>query len=160
MVKQKSISEKEALKLGNAAAAKGNKAKAEKYFNAVLDKYPDNKDAIKGIKNLNPNNLYRDDLDELHELLKNHQYREVEVKAGLYLERYPEVAELWSLLGVAIGARSDHEQALSCFEKAAKLAPNNASVLFNLANSYNELGEDEKADEYLEKAKALQPVKH
>jgi len=148
MVKQKSISSEQALKLANAAAAKGNKADAEKYFNAVLVKYPDNKDAIKGIKNLNPNNLYRDDLDELQELLKKGQFKEVEVRAGLYLERYPEVQELWGLLGASIGTRGEHDKALPLFEKAAELSPDSANAQYNLANAYKATGDLDGAEKY------------
>ena len=145
MVKQKSISAEQALKLGKAAAAEGNKAEAEKYFNAVLVKYPDNKDAIKGIKSLNPNNLYRDDLDELKKLLKNGKYNEVETKAGMYLELYPEVSELYGLLGTSVGARGDHKQALTYFLKAAELSPFGSGVQYNLVLAYKSNGDIENA---------------
>ena len=48
MATDKTVSAKEALKIAEEAAAKGDREKAIKYYNAVLQKYPDNEKAIAG----------------------------------------------------------------------------------------------------------------
>ena len=70
MGNQKSLSTKDALKFAKKAEESGDKEKAQKYFEAILTKYPDNEEAVTGIKRLNPNSLFRSDIDELKELFK------------------------------------------------------------------------------------------
>ena len=136
MSKQKSFSAKQALEIALNAVEKGDKDKASKYFEAVLAKYPDNKDALDGYKRLNPNSLFRGDLDELKVLFNNAKFREVEIKSKMFLEKYPEVQELRTYLGATLGMRGEHAEALIHFIKAAELTPLNAGIQFNLGNSY------------------------
>ena len=121
MGNQKSLSTKDALKFAKKAEETGDKEKAQKYFEAILTTYPDNQDAVIGIKRLNPNSLFRSDIDELKELFKESKFWEVEVKCRNYLERYPEVQELYSLLGLVMGIKGAHSEALSHFKKAAEI---------------------------------------
>ena len=136
MSKQKSFSAKQALEIALNAVEKGDKDKASKYFEAVLAKYPDNKDALEGYKKLNPNSLFRSDLDELKVLFNKAKFREVEIKSKMFIEKYPEVQELRTYLGTTLGMRGEHAEALTHFIKAAELTPLNAGVQFNLGNSY------------------------
>ncbi|MDG1004747.1 MAG: tetratricopeptide repeat protein, partial [Emcibacteraceae bacterium] len=145
MGNQKSLSTKDALKFAKKAEETGDKEKAQKYFEAILTTYPDNEDAVIGIKRLNPNSLFRSDIDELKELFKESKFWEVEVKCRNYLERYPEVQELYSLLGLVMGIKGAHSEALSHFKKAAEITPLNVSVQFNLGNAFKFTGNNKLA---------------
>jgi len=135
MNKKKELTAEQALEMAQKAADAGNKTKAEKYYTAVLNKYPDNEEAIEGFKALNPNTLYRSDLDELKAALEANKFREVEVRAKMLLELYPDVFELYHYIGMALANQNKHIEALKMFRKAAELNPNNADAQFHLGNA-------------------------
>lgn len=136
MNKKKELSTEQALELAQKAADAGKKEKAEKYYNAILNKYPENQDAIHGIKALNPNTLFRSDLDELKAELEDKKFRDVEVRSKMYLDLYPEVFELYHYLGIALSNQNKHGEALPVLKKAAQLNPNDADVQFHLGTSF------------------------
>ena len=136
MTKNKELSAEQALELAKNEADAGNKKKAEKYYNAVLNKYPENKQAIDGIRALHPNTLFRSDLDELEEALQANKFKEVEVRAKMLLELYPEVYELFHILGVALSAQNKNLESLQMFKRAAELCPHSDNIQFNLGNAY------------------------
>lgn len=129
------LSAGQALEKAQKAADEGNKEKAEKYYNAILKKYPENEDAIKGFKALNPNTLFRSDLDELKAALEDKKFRDVEVRSKMLLELYPEVFELYHYIGIALAKQNKHSEALPMFRKAAILNPHDADAQFHLGNA-------------------------
>lgn len=129
------LSAKQALEMAQKAVDAGNKKKAEKYYTAVLNKYPENQDAIDGIKSLHPNTLFRSDLDELEKALEEKKFREVEVRANMLLELYPEVFELYHYLAIALSSQNKHLEALPLFKKAVVLNPHDKDAQFNLGNA-------------------------
>ena len=76
-------------------------------------------------------------------------------EAGLYkeAEKYYDLAfsfgessaEYWNRRGVLSFVTEKYEKAKECFEKAVSLQPNHADALYNLADTYDELGMAEKA---------------
>ena len=147
MNKKNELTANQALKLAVEAADSGDKKKAEKYFNAVLKSYPDNQDAINGIKALNPNNLYRSELDELKGLLKQGKFKEVVIRGNMLLERYTDVFELYHYVAVAMGSDGKHAEALPYFKRAAELNPHDVNAQFNLGNAFRTFGDHKKAIE-------------
>ncbi len=145
MSENKSISAEDALKLGQAAASKGNKEQAEKYFNAVLAKYPDHKEAIEQIHALNPGSLFQTDINELQKLFNEKQFREVEVRAKIKLDHFADVAVLNSLIGVALAMQGKFQESLSYLNKAVTLNTFDTNAHFNLGNSYKALQQSAKA---------------
>ncbi len=157
MARQKTLSAKEALDLADKSAASGDKEKAMKYYGAVLEKYPDNQDAMDGVRRLNPNALFRADLDELEVLYKAGNIKEVEVKAKMYIELYPDVYELHNLLGAALVAQLKPKEALPHLKKATELKPFNSVPFFNLANCYKTLGDYPSAIKNYQRTLELKP---
>ena len=145
MGKQISLTADEALGLANEAAANGDKEKAIKYYEAVLVSYPDHQDAMAGVRKLQPNALFRADLDELEKLYEDRKIGELEVKSKMYLELYPEVYQLRNLLGAALVIQGKHTEALPHLEKAVELMPLSAEPRFNMANVYKALGDEKNA---------------
>ena len=62
---------------------------------------------------------------------------------------------LFNNQGVNFFKSKQYEKAIESFEKAIKIAPQNISVLTNLAVTYNAIGKTEKAAEYLKKAEEI-----
>ncbi|MCC3861055.1 tetratricopeptide repeat protein [Pseudemcibacter aquimaris] len=145
MSNKKEFTAEQALEIAKNAADKGDKVKATKYFKAVLQKYPENQDAIDGIRALNPNALFQSDLDELKEMLKEGKFREVEVRCSMEIEKYPNVFELFHLLGIALGNQKKHKEALPAFKRAAELNSHDAHAQFNLGNAFNVVGDYKNA---------------
>ncbi len=157
MSKQKSISALQALELGKKAAASGNNDEAMKYFDAVVRKYPGHKEAIAEAKKINPNSLFRHELTELNDLFKKGQFREVEIKCKMLMERFPDVTELDELLGAALASQGKTEEALPFFEKAVSDNKFKASAHYNLGNTYKALSQFEKATQCYARAVELKP---
>ena len=86
-------------------------------------------------------------------------------EAGLYNEalKYYDIAffcgessaEYWNRVGVLSFVTEKYEKAKECFEKAVSLEPDHADALFNLSDTYDELGLSEKASETRVKYSAL-----
>ena len=64
-------------------------------------------------------------------------------------------AEYWNRVGVLSFVTGKYMKAKECFEKAVSLRPDYADALYNLADTYDELGMPEKAGEAREKYSAL-----
>ena len=145
MGKQQSISAEQALLEAEKAAKKGDKEKAMKYYEAVLVKHPDHQEAMDGVRRLHPNTLFRTDTDELEQLFKEQKFREVEVKAKVYLERYTEVYELVSVLGASLVALKKPEEAMGYLEKALEFRPFCIKSHYFMATAYKMLGSSQLA---------------
>lgn len=141
MSKKQEFTAEQALEIAKNAVDKGDKKKASKYFHAVLQKYPENQEAIDGIRALNPNALFRSDLDDLKQLLEEKKFREVEVRCSMEIEKYPHVYELYHYLGIALGNQKKHAEALGAFKRAAELNSHNVQAHYNLGNAFNANGD-------------------
>ena len=69
----------------------------------------------------------------------------------------PNDYEVLRLLGVAEGVGGNNEEALKWFEKAIEIMPEDAYANLNLATAYFNLGQVEKGNFFLEKAKMINP---
>jgi len=67
----------------------------------------------------------------------------------------PDDATLLENLGVAFGFKKDFKRSIEFFKKAIVIKPDEPQIYVNLANSYLNLGNKQKADEYRAKAKEL-----
>lgn len=141
MSKQNTLSADQALKHAEKALEKGDQKKAEKYFNAVLKKYPDNEKAISGLKAIYPNSLFRSDINALKDAHQAGRLKEVEVKSKMYLELYPDVPALLNLLAVSLADQKKFDEALPHFEKMVEANTLSASAHFNLANIQKSVGD-------------------
>lgn len=157
MSKNNSISAEQALDIAKSAAENGDKAKAEKYYHAVLKKYPEHQQAMKGIRNLNPDNLYGSDIDELHQLYYKEEFREVEVKTKMLLEKYEDVPDLLNLAAISLAAQEKFDEASLYFNKIVELNPKSPAGHFNLANVQKTTGDLDNAFKNYKKAIKLKP---
>lgn len=69
----------------------------------------------------------------------------------------PKDPETARLLGVANGVQGKHADAIQWFTKASELAPDNASLLWDLGLAYSAAGNDAKGQELRQKAVQLDP---
>lgn len=134
MSKQNTLSAEQALKHAAKALKNSDTEKAEKYYNAVLKKYPDNQEAISGLKKIYPNSLLRSDINELRVAYKEGKFREVEVRTKMYLDIYPDVPALLNLLAVSLADQKKFDEAVPYFEQMVELNSLSAAAHFNLAN--------------------------
>jgi len=63
----------------------------------------------------------------------------------------------WQNLGVAYAMKQQYNDALNAFTHVQQLKPNDAQSYMNLAITYQNLGEKDKADESFSKAFAIDP---
>ena len=65
--------------------------------------------------------------------------------------------ELYRLLGVAYGIKGDAQRAISYFEKARDLKPQEAGAYYNLAAAYYSAGRMDESEAAKEKMLSLDP---
>lgn len=68
------------------------------------------------------------------------------------LKIYPDAAALMVGLGDVHSARENWDEAVQQYEKAAVFAPNNGQIAYKLVTSYRQLGNSEKANDWLPQA--------
>lgn len=87
------------------------------------------------------------------EAFDNNQYEEAEPLLLTLLEGNPRgYADVFNKLGLICHHRGDYHQAASYFSKALSLNPKYTEASLNLAVTFNEMGEYEKASEVFSKA--------
>ena len=96
-------------------------------------------------------------LQKAIELHQNGALNEAERLYRQILATAPENADVWNLLGLVAQQRGLHEQAVECFERASKFAPQHFPIYFNAAVSYGALGQIEEAISAYQKVLALKP---
>jgi Flp pilus assembly protein TadD len=69
----------------------------------------------------------------------------------------PTNAEIWINLGVDRFAAGETVRALTCFEQAVRLAPQNCTGYYDLARCELKMGRPKQARQHLEKALQLEP---
>src|SRR5687767_1992510 len=70
------------------------------------------------------------------ELLGQGRFAEAEEALRRACAAQPNDAEAWQLLGYVLNQRSNTRDAIEAFERAVRLAPENADALYNLATAY------------------------
>jgi len=74
---------------------------------------------------------------------------------SLQLQEHPMT---WSHLGIIEAHEQNPEKAITCFEKAVALNPQNADLHYNLAQALKQAGKKSRAEQEFAKAAALNPV--
>ena len=121
---------------------KGDKKEFKKWFDLALD-------------NANSNSKGALALDCGLACFEAGLYKEAEKYFDTALSFGESSAEYWNSAGVLSFVTGKHEKAKECFEKAVSLEANHADALYNLADTYDELGLPEKALETKAKYSAL-----
>ena len=91
-------------------------------------------------------------------MLLNGQFREASNYAlKLFHTRPNLLAKDWFQLGLCLYQVNQYGKALSCFQQAVQLEPNNGLYQYNLATSYRNCGDKKQAAKHLELALSLEP---
>jgi len=77
--------------------------------------------------------------------------------ARMALEKDPQSADAYNILGAAFAGKGDVIQALESYRKALVLDPNHAETYYNLALIHGKMGEFKKAVEHCKKAVKIKP---
>ncbi len=81
--------------------------------------------------------------DQLFALFKAGHYTELEIRARMLLDRYPDSGVAWKGLGVALQMQG--KEALAALRKVTELLPEDAEAHFNLGNALQNHGQTEAA---------------
>ncbi|SEB05292.1 tetratricopeptide repeat protein [Rubrimonas cliftonensis] len=148
-----------------ALASKGEGDQARALFEKVLEAFPANERARKGLRKLIEGRAKPGDvdppqpiLDALNRLYGDSQHAMLESRLAPLLTSHPRSATLWNLQGVNQAAMERWRAAETAFRKVVDLAPNYAGGHNNLGNALHALGEDEAAAVSYERAVRLDPA--
>ena len=147
-----------ALSRANKALKKGNTEEAKLVFESILNVYPENLRAKKGMAKItNTPRQYAADLTSLSEKYQSGQFQEAVSEAENLLKQFHQNPSIWNLKGACHGKLSQFEEALSCFKQAALLKPDSASAYSNMGAIYREMNQLDNATTYFSQALGLDP---
>ena len=151
----------QAIKLAKNKVKNGSYQEAENIYQEILTKFPKNKKAIIGIRDLsnkvventsraqNPNKVQMQWLINLH---SQGQFNKASSKASQLLLEFPGSAELYNFIGSTNKSLGKLEEALVSYTKALSIKPNYAQAYYNMGNALAEKGDMEKARTAYKKA--------
>lgn len=158
------LSVDKALLKATSYTKKGEIVEAENLYRTVLQMYPNNKRAQKGLVALNKfsqstsrQDPPREIINQLVNLYNQNQLAEVIEQATPLTKQYPKAFIVWNILGTAAAQTGKLEKAINSFEKAISLKPNYAEAHNNFGNALKEQGRLEEAIEAFNKALLLKP---
>ena len=99
--------------------------------------------------------LPQGELGQLVALLHAGRYAELESRADLLLQRYPDSGITWKILGTALGVQA--KNALPALQKAVQFLPNDAEVYYNLGLALQHQGQLDAAVTSYRRALTLKP---
>ena len=155
----KKLSVDEALNRAKSYISIGETVEARKLYRVILNSFPNNKLALKGLRGLNQheryNNTYnpsKELVDQLINLYNQGQLSSVVIKAEALIKQYPKAFVIWNIMGVANIGLKKVEQAFKNFKKVIKLNPNYALAHNNIGNILRDQGKFDDAITSFKKA--------
>ena len=146
-------------------AKKGEVEEARKLYHNVLQAFPKNGRAQKGLEDLIKTKAtattQNPPQELLHELLahfQNGRYGDAEKLAAPITQEFPEHQFAWKVLGMVLGATGRKSQAEQAMQKAVALSPQDANTRNNLGVILQELGRLDEAEASFLQAIALKPA--
>ena len=98
-----------------------------------------------------------DETQKLQNYLKAKDFRTVVYGCEKLLNKFPNNAFLFNLLGLALHGNGNYLIAIDKFKRAIDLDPNFLPAKNNLANSYKAIGNFEKAEFYYKDVLKIKP---
>ncbi|WP_350333438.1 tetratricopeptide repeat-containing glycosyltransferase family protein [Coralliovum pocilloporae] len=145
---KKSVSLDRDLKKAAKLAAGGQIDEARVLYQALIDRFPENRRAREGLKRLSgPQASF---LDQMNDLIRRYKGGEIDepLNEALSLQAtMPEQPDLQTLIGALYAARHEHEQAIQYYRTSLALNPDQPNTLNNLGNALGAVGLHEKAVE-------------
>jgi tetratricopeptide (TPR) repeat protein len=146
-------------------ANKGQLDEAKQLYHRVLEAFPQNKQAKKGLRVLqkgqvnkkNPSGPSQAQVDAVISLYSQGQIQEALSASQMLIKDYPNTPLLYNISGACYQALGQLEEAVKSYEQALAIKPDYAEGHSNLGNALQELGQLEAAVKYLEKAIMIQP---
>ncbi|MHA1528200.1 MAG: tetratricopeptide repeat protein [Alphaproteobacteria bacterium] len=162
------LSVDQAVLRAESLANQGEPDKATQFYRAVLEKFPENKSAIEGLKSLErpkPNQEQivlnksptRKQINALIALYSQGRLQEALVQGTALAERYPDVPLIPNILGIVNAIMKRPEEAVTNYTKALQLEPDYVEAHNNLGITLKALGKHEEAVASYSKALQLQP---
>lgn len=139
---------------------------AGKKYQSILDKYPNNQQAIDGLTAIHqakektpPGNPgpTQEQVNELIAFCNQGQFQEAVVRGEMLASQFPNVPFIPNLLGAANFNLGRLEQAVAGFRKALQIKPDFAEAHNNLGNALNALGKPEEAMASFRQALQIKP---
>lgn len=152
----------QALKKAAALTRKGDRTGAEALYEAILERFPENRraaDALAALRTARPKTpvLDRATAESVLGLWRSGRTGEALARAQSLLVRFPDTAFLHTICGACHAAGGAHALALEAHRHALALAPDVAGHHNNVGDALNTLGHHGEAVAHLERALALQP---
>ena len=145
----------QALNLAKKKIREGSDEEAKQVYRDILNKFPKNKKAQKGLAVLN--NPPQEFVNRLIQVYNQGRLVEAIRQAQIILEKYPSSSDVWEVLGSAALKRGDFDLSVLAFSRLGALKPNYASAHFNLGNSLKAQGKLEEAVEAYKSSLAIDP---
>ncbi len=140
--------------------AKGEVAEAEHIYRIVLERFPANKRALEGIRQLSAPNSpksYSKGLEDALNLYEQGRLTEALDQLRRLIDLYPAQADLHNIAGAAWAGTGQFEQAIKAYDRAIGLRPDHAEAYSNRATALIGLRRFNEALGSCEKAIELQP---
>jgi predicted O-linked N-acetylglucosamine transferase (SPINDLY family) len=96
-------------------------------------------------------------VSELVDLISQGDLARARLRANELLERYPQQAELWRLLGISCLQQGAYDDAQTALANAVELAPHSVEIWCNLASVHTARGRLDDAERALHRALKLDP---
>ena len=153
-----------ALRLANNNAKEGSSEEAKRIYQDILDKFPKNKRAQKGLDSLKKpiqanatQNPPQATINQLINLYNQGQLPEAVDYAEALTEQYPKAFFVWNILGAANKGLGRVREAAEAFKKVTVLNPTYADGINNLGVALQDQGKLEEAIIAYKKALSLNP---
>jgi tetratricopeptide (TPR) repeat protein len=160
----KNLSVDRALLKAKSHIKKGEFEEAQKLYQAVLQTFPKNKRAQKGLATLNKPEQStstqgppQETINQLVNLCNQGQLVAAVEQAQVLTEQYTDAFIIWNILGAAHQGLGKTIEASEAFKKVIKLNPNYAEGHSNLGLTLKDQGKLEEAIEAYNKALAIKP---
>ena len=158
------LSVDQTLSKAKSYAKKGEIEEAQKLYQNVLQAFPQNGRAQKGLDALRqhhgPTTTQHPPQELLHRLLGHYQngrFSDAEKLAVFITEEFPRHQFAWKVLGALFGATGRNSEAVDANQTAVTLSPKDAEAHNNLGNTLQELGRFDDAVASYRRAIALKP---
>jgi tetratricopeptide (TPR) repeat protein len=164
-VPSKAINPARLLSRAKSHAKKGETQAAQELYSQVLEAYPKNQQAKKGLKAIqqgqvnkkNPSGPPQAQLDSLIVLYSQGQIQKALTASEALIKDYPNKPLLYNISGACYKALGQLEAAVKSYKEALAIKPDYAEVHYNLGNSLKVLGQLEKAVKCYKQALAIKP---
>jgi len=143
------LSVNQALRLARTHTNRGALAEAKRAYSWILDKFPDNKRALEGLRALQGPPADEDALPQEAKMAMSHfrqgRLEDAQTEASALVVRFPRVASLHNLLGRIEAGLGQSLKAIGSFRRAAALQPDFNEARINLGVALDEIGRHDEA---------------